>query len=118
MTAVFNSFSFYFNQSSSISTVTNAFSTNTTGEMLIKRREKRFSFGILQIPDSNETRFITQCVKAIALLIAIEANLIDEKFIDSIGGCLAIGFRLSCRTLFGERREALGEIHLNKSAIN
>jgi hypothetical protein len=84
----------------------------------MKRREKRFSFGILQIPDSNETRFITQCVKAIALLVSIEANLIDEKFIDSIGGRLAIALGLSRLILsIGKKEKLEKSSHLNKSVI-
>lgn len=49
-------------------------------------RKASFSFRILQISDANETSFIAHRIEAIALLVAIEAHLIDLEFIDAISG--------------------------------
>lgn len=60
--------------------------------------------GILQVPDSNETSFIAQCIEAAALLIAIEAHLIDLEFVDAVGGRETKLFRLFCSCLFVKTR--------------
>lgn len=47
---------------------------------------RRYSIGILQIFNSKETSFVTQSEEAVALLVAIEANLVDLQLIDAVGG--------------------------------